>query len=135
MNTFRLEIQSPVSDTESFTDVVSFTGRDSSGSFGILAHAERRLTALKFGLASFRCLDGRQEYLAVPGGLLYFVNNELFITTRKYVRSPDFEKITKALENEIKAAESLSLDTRRSLRKLDQEILKRLSHLNWRDDL
>lgn len=134
MNTFSLEIQSSVSAMERFEDVISFSGRDSSGSFNILANAERRMTVLSFGLASFRCLDGIQEFLALPGGLLYFRNNELILTPQTYVRDSDFEKITTALENGILVSENASRETRLSLRKLDEEILRRLSHLNWRTE-
>ena len=45
MNVFSMDIESPIT-SEHFDDVVSFSGRDSSGSFGILPFAERRMTVL-----------------------------------------------------------------------------------------
>lgn len=135
MNTFTLEIQSPASHFERFEKVFSFSGRDMSGSFGILANAERRMTALDFGLASFKLSNGNKEYLALSGGLCYFRDNELFITTRSYVRDSDFDKITLALENEVKASETSTLEVRKSLRRLDEEILKRLSQLSGKANL
>ena len=132
MKVFSLEIQSPESAPKRFRDIISFNGRDSSGRFGILAQAERRISALTFGLANFRHLSGQQKYLALPGAVLYFRNNELLIATQKFVVSSDFATITAALENEIRIVESMSVETRQSLRRLDEEILKRLSHLNWK---
>lgn len=135
MNTFTLEVQSPGANGPHFTDIVSFSGRDSSGDFSILAHAERRMTVLMFGLASFKHENGLQEFLALPGGLLYFRNNELLIATQSFAQSIDFKTITTALESEIRVSETEVRETRRSLRRLDEEILRRLSRLNLGSDL
>lgn len=132
MNTFIIELQSPVSGCEKFADVISFKGRDSSGSFGILANAEKRITVLSFGLASFQKKTGSKEYLAIPGGVLYFENNFLHIATQNYFHSASYSEITNALETKILTAESEIQKTKQSLRRLDQEILKRLTQLNWR---
>lgn len=144
MKTFRMEILSTSSVNPSahsgaipgdfFDDVVSYTGRDSSGSFGILAHAERRMTVLVSGLASFRRQNGQQEYLALPGGTLYFRDNVLSIVTQNYVRDSDFGRITRALDQEIRNSEARLTETKKSLRRLDEEILRRLSRLNWRTE-
>lgn len=131
MKTYLLEIQSP-EKVERIENVVSFAARDSSGSFGILANAERRMTVLAFGLASFRLDHGGEEYLAVPGGLLYFSRNQLRITTHSFVRSADLARVANALKEEIHASEDVLAETRKSIRRLDEEILKRLSHLNWK---
>jgi F-type H+-transporting ATPase subunit epsilon len=123
-----MEIQSAKS-VERFTDIVGFQGRDSSGAFGVLANAERRMTVLSFGLHSFRYQDHTVEYLALPGGLLYFRDNELLITTQNYVRDRDMKTITLSLQKEIHASEAALQDTKRSLRRLDDEIIRRLSRL------
>lgn len=131
MTTFLVEIQSP-GEMECIDGVVEFVGRDSSGSFGILANAERRMTVLAFGLASFHLTSGQQEYLALPGGLLYFKENQLRIATQNFVRSPDLAEVMAALREEIRASEVVLQETRKSIRRLDEEILKRLSRLNWK---
>jgi len=69
-------------------DVVSFVGEDASGSFGLQAGHERCMTSLVFGLARYRRADGVWRYLALPGALLYFVENELFINAGVLLRIP-----------------------------------------------
>ena len=129
MKTFQLHLMSPKKG-ECVEAVVGFTGRDLSGSFNILAEASRRMTVLVFGLAQFRTADEKTEYLALPGGLLYFLNNELRVTTTNYARSPNYETITLALEKEVRMEEAGILETKRSIHRLDEEILKRMVHMN-----
>lgn len=125
MKTFRIHLMS-ATQSEWIPDAVRFTGRDASGSFGILANASRRMTALVFGLAHWQNAAGNVEYLALPGGVLYFVNNELRIATTKFVRSPEIEGISAALENQLRQEEEELRDIKQSLHRLDEEIMKRL---------
>ncbi len=128
MKTFQLHLMSPKRE-ERIEGVVSFTGRDLSGSFNILANASRRVTALVFGLAQYRTEGGKTEYLALPGGLLYFLQNELRLSTSNYARDSKYEAITAALEKEVQAEEREILETKRSIHRLDEEILKRMLHM------
>lgn len=135
MNTFTFEIQSPLSGIEHIDNVISFSGRDATGSFGILANAERRIIVLEFGLASFHYSDQSQEFLALPGGLIYFERNHLRLVTQKFVRSSNLSQVSAALETEIRASEAAIQETKRSFRRLDEEILKRMTQLNKRSKL
>lgn len=99
MKSFTLELISPTS-SDRLEEVVSFVGRDQSGSFGILADAARRIAVLTFGLALVRLSDGSTEYLGLPGGLLYFVDNHLQISCESYIRDSNSEKITEILRQE-----------------------------------
>lgn len=119
---------SPV-QLDQIDDIESFTAKDASGSFGILANAYRRITALSFGMATLRKADGTSEYLALPGGVLYFASNELRIATTTFVRSRNRDEITTALEKKIRVEEETIRDLKRSLHQLDEEILKRLSSM------
>lgn len=110
-------------------DIVSFTAKDASGSFGLLANAFRRITALSFGMTSLRRADGSLEYLALPGGVLYFASNELRIATTTFVRSQSRDEITAALDKKIRLEEENIRDLKRSLHQLDEEILRRLSSM------
>jgi F-type H+-transporting ATPase subunit epsilon len=125
MKTFRLHLMSP-RHAEWVPEVVRFSGLDASGSFGILANAARRITVLVFGLAHFQNADGTVEYLALPGGLLYFVANELRITTTNFVRSPHLEEISAALDRQLRQEEESLREIKRSVHRLDEEIMKRL---------
>lgn len=129
MNTFRMRLMS-TTKLEEIGDIVSFTAKDASGSFGILANALRRITALSFGMATLKKSDGSIEYLALPGGVLYFASNELKIATTTFVRSRDINEITAALDQKVRLEEESIRDIKRSLRHLDDAILRRLSTMS-----
>lgn len=131
MNTFILNLQSSI-QFEQLNNVVSFVGEDSSGSFGILAGHSRMMTCLKFGLSWFRSETNEIEYLALPGAMLYFVDNQLFINTRHYLRSKNYQTMVAALEHELFEEEKDIQSIKESLRRLDEEILKRLWELKRR---
>lgn len=131
MTSFRLTLLSS-RQSETIDGVVSFTGRSKTGSFGILANAERRMTALSFGLARFRTEAGATEYLALPGGILYFVENDLSIVTISYLRSTDYTKIRDLLDETIRIDEERIREIRVSLHRLDQEIIQKMTKLGER---
>jgi F-type H+-transporting ATPase subunit epsilon len=106
--------------------VESFVGRDASGAFGLLAGHERFLTALVFGLARFRCAAEAWEYLAVPGALVYFREDALYLSTRRYLRDPDYHRISRLLTEQLAAEERELAATQQSLRRLEAEMLRRL---------
>ena len=108
------------------TGVSSFVGLDASGSFGILPNHARFMTTLVFGLARF-CLDeDNWQYLAVPGAVLYFNNNELSISTRHFLIDTDFERISSLLEQQLSTEEDKLRVTRESLGLMEQAMIKRL---------
>jgi F-type H+-transporting ATPase subunit epsilon len=125
MKTFRLTL-SDATRRESFEEVVSFVGEDASGSFGILAGHARLMTALLFGLARFRRADGHWRYLAFPGALLYFVNDELSISTRRYLLDEDYGRISAALQEQLLAEEEDLRIMKESLHRMEEELLRRL---------
>ena len=128
MNTFTVHLFA-ADRTEIIGQVASFTGEDKSGSFGLLARHERFMTALTFGLARLLMADGSREYLGFPGGLLYFANNELRISTRRYLRDTDVERIAQALTRELLEEEQALEQTRRKLHRLEAEMLRRVAQL------
>jgi len=128
MNTFAVHLFA-ADRTEIIEPVASFTGEDKSGSFGLLARHERFMTALTFGLARLLMADGSHEYLGFPGGLLYFIDNELRISTRRYLRDTDVGRITQALTRELLEEEQALEQTRRKLHRLEAEMLRRLAQL------
>jgi F-type H+-transporting ATPase subunit epsilon len=125
MNTFSIELLA-ANRAETIPEVLSFTGEDDSGSFGLLAHHDRFMTTLTFGLARLRLADGQQDYLGFPGGLLYFLNNTLRISTRRYLRDTDVARITEALTRELLEEEQALAQTRQKLHRLEVEMLRRL---------
>jgi F-type H+-transporting ATPase subunit epsilon len=106
--------------------VTSFIGEDASGSFGILPNHARFMTTLVFGLARFRLGTEDWQYLALPGALVYFTNNELTISTRHFLLDTDLQRISILLEQQLIAEEENLRATRESLHRMEQAILKRM---------
>ena len=125
MNAFVLNLFDAVHE-QRFTDVRSFVGEDASGCFGIQAHHARFMTTLVFGLARFRRTTEDWHYLALPGAVVYFNNNELTISTRHFLVDTDFERISLLLEQHLIAEEENLHATKESLHKMEQAMLKRM---------
>ena len=111
--------------SETIHNVVSFVGEDASGSFGILAGHRRIMTTLIIGLARFRTGPDWQ-YLAVPGAVLYFNDDVLTISTRRYLVDRDYMRITQALQQQLITEEEELRVMKESVHRMEEEILKRL---------
>jgi F-type H+-transporting ATPase subunit epsilon len=125
MRTFSLFVQS-ATQYEHIEEVASFVGEDESGSFGILAGHARMITALAYGLARFQLMDGSWNYLALPRGILYFNDNALYISTRRYLRDTDYQRISRGLVEQLLSEEEELRGIKESLFRLEQEMLRRL---------
>lgn len=125
MNTFVLHLQS-ATQYERIDGVVSFTAQDASGGFGILPGHERMMSMLTFGLARFRVGEGSWQYLAVPGALIYFLDNQLYLNTRRYVCGRDYEAVRATLRTQFLAEERELHEIKQSLQRLEEEMFKRL---------
>jgi F-type H+-transporting ATPase subunit epsilon len=110
-------------------EVTGFIGEDASGSFGLLAGHARFMTALRPGLARIRVGKQPWQYVAVPRALLYFVDNVLTLTTRRYVIDNDYERISRTLQQELMVEEQELRSVRRSLQAMEEHLLKRLWQL------
>lgn len=128
MNGFTLHLQD-ATQYERIEQVTSFVGEDDSGSFGLLAGHERMMTILVFGLARYRVRNQPWQYLAVPGALVYFLNNTLYLSTRRYLRDENYERINAALRQQLVAEEEALHKIRVSLHHMEEEMLKRLWQL------
>ncbi|MCG6899918.1 MAG: F0F1 ATP synthase subunit epsilon [Gammaproteobacteria bacterium] len=125
MKAFTLILQD-ATRTERIEQVTSFTGEDASGSFGILASHARMMTSLVFGLARFRVGENHWQYLALPGAVLYFNDNELSLSTRRYLLDDNYERISIALHEQLLAEEKELHELKKSLHHMEEEVLKRL---------
>jgi len=115
--------------SEKITGVTSFVGEDNSGSFGILAGHARFMTSLIIGLARFRIGDGAWRYLALPRAVLYFNDNVLTLSTRRYLQDDQYMRISQALQQTILAEEEKLHTMKESLHRMEEEVLKRLWEL------
>lgn len=125
MNTFTMRIQD-ATRIEEIRDVVSFVGEDASGSFGVLAAHARFMTSLVTGLARFRVREDAWRYLAVPGALLYFRDNLLILSTRRYLLDDDYTRISQALQQQLLAEEEKLRSMKESLHYMEEQVFKRL---------
>jgi F-type H+-transporting ATPase subunit epsilon len=128
MTVFQLHLQS-ATQYELVAGVTSFVGEDGSGSFGIQANHARFMASLRFGLARYRCGGQPWQYLALPGALLYFVDNQIFLNTRRYVRDDDYERINAALREQLHQEEAGLRRIKESLRRMEEEMFKRLREM------
>ena len=125
MNQFVLNLFDATHE-QRITGVTSFIGEDASGCFGIQPNHARFMTTLVFGLARF-CLGTKEwKYLALPGGVAYFKNNELTISTRHFLIDTDLERISALLEQQLIIEEDNLRATRESLHRMEQAMLKRM---------
>jgi F-type H+-transporting ATPase subunit epsilon len=125
MPTFTLHLHS-ARESETIEAVESFVGEDASGSFGLKARHERFMTVAVFGLARYRCAGRPWQYLALPGALVYFVDNRLFINTRRYIRDEDYNRISLALTEQLLKEEEVLVSLKQNLKRVEEAMLKRL---------
>ena len=125
MNTFVMYLHGST-QYERIEGVTSFVEQDNSGSFGIQAGHARTMTALNYGLARYRDTNNSWIYLALPGGLLYFINNKLYITTRRYFIDSDYLRISTTLLDQLLREEEELQMVKQTLNRLEQETLRRL---------
>lgn len=128
MKTFTLNLQS-ASQNEKIENVTSFVSEDNTGRFGILPDHARMIAYLSFGISWFREKNATERYIALPGGVLYFINNQLYLSTSYYLVDQDYHRLTEKLENELKIHEENVRGITDSLKRLDEEIIKYLLRL------
>ena len=125
MSGFVLYLQSPLR-CERLDDVVSFQGADKSGSFSIWPRHERFVTVLAMGLCIIRSGDGSEALLALPGGVAYFLANELKVSTRYYERGADAATLLDALRTRMESERAKLARTREAVLKLERQLLRQI---------
>jgi F-type H+-transporting ATPase subunit epsilon len=126
---FTLHLQSAAL-YECIEGVSSFVGQDASGSFGILPGRARFITILDYGLARFRLPDGKWHYLACPGAVVSFADDQLFLNTRRYLRDDDYERVSELLTGQLAAEEVELKSVKDNLQRLEHELFRRLHQLD-----
>jgi len=115
---------------ERIEGVESFVGTDASGGFGIQAGHERFMTSLVFGLARYRVAGEPWLYIALPRALLYMLEGELYVSARRYFRDPDYRRMSDALAARLRSEEDELKQVHESLRRMEEEMFKRLWELS-----
>ncbi|MEH6626886.1 MAG: F0F1 ATP synthase subunit epsilon [Motiliproteus sp.] len=125
MNSFQMRLL----DSQGGRDidrVEAFVGNDQSGSFSIWAQHQRFITLLEFGLARYRCHNDDWVYIAMPGALLHVEANLLQLVSRRFIIDSDYQRISQLLTEQLLAEEQALQATKRSLRHMEEEIIRQL---------
>lgn len=125
MKSFSLELHD-ATRSQQVAGVTSFVGEDASGSFGVLAGHARMTTSLVVGLARFRVGQEGWTYVAAPGGILYFRENVLTLSTRRYLLDDDYTRISQLLQQQLLTEEHALATVKAGLHRMDEDVLKRL---------
>ncbi|QPK61733.1 F0F1 ATP synthase subunit epsilon [Methylomonas sp. LL1] len=113
-----------------FENITQFIGADDHGSFGILAGHIQSVMLLRYGLARFCDQSGIWHYLALPGGVLRFANNQLTLTTVRYFLGDDRDAICEQLAEEMARADSEVHTARATLSEIERSLVRRLAELS-----
>ncbi len=132
MNAFTLRLQD-ATRSEEIVGVSAFVGEDGTGSFGIRAGHARFMSILRIGLARFRVGEGAWCYLASPGAVLYFCENTLTLSTRRYLLDEDYTRISRELQDQLLAEEEMLQAMKDSLHRMEQAVLRRLWEMSRMD--
>ena len=84
------------------------------------------IASLIFGLARFRIGENAWQYLALPGAVLYFHDDLLTLSTRHYLRDNDYMRVSEALQKQLLVEEEKLHTMKKSLRRMEEEVFKRL---------
>ncbi len=125
MSGFTVHLQG-ATEYEKINNVISFVGEDASGSFGLMKGHARFITTLVFGLARLRYDDEQWDYLALPGAVVCFDNDQLTLSARRYLRSSDYTQISEALRKELVAEEQALTEFKHSLEQMERAMMLRL---------
>lgn len=115
--------------SETIKAVTSFVGEDATGSFGLLPGHARFITTLIIGLARFKKAGSGWTYIAMPGAVLYFKDNVLTISSRRFFIDEDYMRISQTLDKELVSEEEKLFVMKESLHHMEEEVLKRLWEL------
>lgn len=129
--TFILHLQS-ADRYENISGVLSFIGQDVSGSFGILAGRSDFMTVLDYGLARFFVPEDGWQYVASPGAVLSFSDDQLYFNTRRYLRDSNYDRVSSLLSGQLADEERSLKAVKDHLQRLEQELFRRLHELDRR---
>ena len=125
MKQFTIHLQSP-SLYERMDGVTRFVAVDESGSFGILPGHERMMTVLSPGIARLQLENGDIEYLGLAESVLYYVRNQLYISTAKYIRDRDYARLSAVLRERLQEEQQLRTEMRETVHRMEEALLRQL---------
>ena len=73
--------------------------------------------------------EGKWHYLACPGAVLSFADDQLFLNTRRYLRDDDYQRVSELLTGQLSAEEAELKSVKDNLQRLEHELFRRLHQL------
>lgn len=131
MNTFSLSLLDNRGG-DHFDDVREFIGSDASGSFGLLAGHAEMVAVLRYGLARFVDAQGVWRYVALPGGVLRFGQEQLTIACVRYFLGEDRNALCVQLAEAMARTDSDIHAAHATLSEIEHSLIRRLGELSGR---
>jgi F-type H+-transporting ATPase subunit epsilon len=114
---------------ERFESITGFVAADASGSFGLLAGHAKMVSVLRYGLARFVDNAGNWRYIALPGGVLRFADNQLQVSTVRYFLGEERSRIVEQLAGAMARVDSDVRTARATLDEIEHSLMRRLIEL------
>ena len=109
-------------------EVSKVVAEGENGYFGILPRHIDFVSALASGILSFE-FSGREEFIAVDGGILVKCGQEVLVSTRDAVRSGNLGELQKMVEEKFQIVGDQEKKSRSALAKLETDFVRRF--LEW----
>jgi F-type H+-transporting ATPase subunit epsilon len=129
MRTFSLSLLDSQGEAR-FEAVTQFIAADASGSFGLLAGHAAMVALLRYGLARFCDRDGRWHYVALPGGVLRFADNQLTVASARYFLGEERGAMSELLAQALARTDLEIHAARASLAEIEHALARRLAELS-----
>lgn len=131
MSVFTMQLHS-ATQSDIVEGVQSFVGEDESGQFGLMPFHEPVITVLKYSVAKYRKADMDWSYVALPGAVLHFENNVLYLAARNYILGANFSEMRKALNEVVLKEEQHLTGVKDVLIRLEQQMMRQLWQMEQR---
>jgi F-type H+-transporting ATPase subunit epsilon len=110
------------------SDVVHVRAEDESGAFGVLDRHADLITALTISVLVYRDREGREQFVAVRGGLLTVTGGKRAqLLTREAVQSDDLEALERDVLARFRRKDSDERLARSGADKLEGALLRRVA--------
>ena len=109
-------------------DVAHVRAEDDSGSFGVLPGHANLVTALAISVLAYRSPDGREQFVAVRGGLLTVSGGvRVQVLTREAVTGDDLAALERDVLARFRRSEAAEERARSGAGKLETTLLRRVA--------
>jgi F-type H+-transporting ATPase subunit epsilon len=110
-------------------DVTKVTAEAENGCFCLLPHHIDFVAALVPGLLAFVAMDGREQFLAVDGGILVKCGTEVLVSTAQAVLGGDLGMLKQTIEQQFQVLDERETRTRSVIAKLEANLVRRFVEL------